>query len=81
MFQKNAAKMQKEMENSSFQCGNARKSFSLREGTSLSGSILLVDDVVDSKWTLTVCGYLLRTAGAEHVYPYALACCSKKRAD
>lgn len=81
VFQKKAAKMQKEMENSSFQCGNARKSFSLREGTSLSGSILLVDDVVDSKWTLTVCGYLLRTAGAEHVYPYALACSSKKRAD
>ncbi|MCQ2106022.1 MAG: RecQ family ATP-dependent DNA helicase [Fibrobacter sp.] len=81
VIQKNVAKMQKEMENSSFQCGNARKSFSLREGTSLSGSILLVDDVVDSKWTLTVCGYLLRTAGAEHVYPYALACSSKKRAD
>ncbi len=81
VFQKNAAKMQKEMENSSFQCGNARKSFSLREGISLSGSILLVDDVVDSKWTLTVCGYLLRSAGAEHVYPYALACSSKKRAD
>ena len=81
VIQKIAAKMQKEMENSSFQCGNARKSFSLRECSSLSGSILLVDDVVDSKWTLTVCGYLLRTAGAEHVYPYALACSSKKRAD
>lgn len=81
VIQKIAAKMQKEMENSSFQCGNAQKSFSLREGTSLSGSILLVDDVVDSKWTLTVCGYLLRIAGAEHVYPYALACSSKKRAD
>ena len=81
VIQKNAAKMQKEMENSSFQCSNAQKSFSLRDGTSLSGSILLVDDVVDSKWTLTVCGYLLRTAGAEHVYPYALACSSKKRAD
>lgn len=81
VIQKIATKKQKEMENSSFQCGNARKSFTLQEGTSLSGSILLVDDIVDSKWTLTVCGYLLRTAGAEHVYPYTLACSSKKRAD
>lgn len=81
VIQKIAAKMQKDMENSSFQCSNAQKSFSLRDGSSLSGSILLVDDVVDSKWTLTVCGYLLRTAGAEYVYPYALACSSKKRAD
>lgn len=76
-----AAQKQKEMENSSFQCCNARKSFRLQDNVSLSGSILLVDDIVDSKWTLTVCGYLLRTAGAEHVYPYALACSSKKEAD
>jgi len=33
---------------------------------------------VDSKWTFTVCGDILTKAGAEHVYPYALAATSKK---
>ena len=40
--------------------------------------ILLIDDVVDSKWTLTACGYNLMKAGAEKVYPFALADSSKR---
>ena len=35
--------------------------------------LLLMDDMVDSRWTLTVCGYRLMEAGAERVYPFALA--------
>jgi len=35
--------------------------------------ILLVDDRVDSRWTLTVAGRLLRRAGAGAVLPFALA--------
>jgi ATP-dependent DNA helicase RecQ len=35
--------------------------------------ILLVDDLADSRWTLTVAGSLLRTAGAGAVLPFALA--------
>ena len=35
--------------------------------------ILLIDDVVDSRWTFTVCGYRLMEAGAENIYPFALA--------
>ncbi|HEY4270046.1 MAG TPA: recombinase RecQ, partial [Galbitalea sp.] len=37
------------------------------------GPILLVDDLADSRWTLTVCARLLRIAGAESVLPFALA--------
>lgn len=37
------------------------------------GPILLVDDRVDSRWTLTVAGGLLRDAGATSVLPFALA--------
>lgn len=73
-----AAKQQKEMENSSFQYKNALDSFNIVEGTSLSGNILLVDDIVDSRWTITVCGYKLIEAGAAKVYPFALASSSKK---
>ncbi len=34
--------------------------------------LLLVDDVVDSGWTLTVVARLLRRAGAGQIYPFAL---------
>ncbi len=38
-----------------------------------AGPVLLVDDLVDSRWTMTVCGQALRQAGAESVLPFALA--------
>jgi ATP-dependent DNA helicase RecQ len=38
-----------------------------------SGPVLLVDDLVDSRWTLTVAAGLLRAAGAPSVLPFALA--------
>jgi ATP-dependent DNA helicase RecQ len=37
------------------------------------GPILLVDDLVDSRWTLTVAARALRLAGATAVLPFALA--------
>jgi len=40
---------------------------------SLDGPVLLVDDLADSRWTLTVAAKLLREAGAEEVLPFALA--------
>jgi ATP-dependent DNA helicase RecQ len=39
----------------------------------LDGPVLLVDDLVDSRWTLTVAGRLVRRAGAPGVLPFALA--------
>ena len=41
--------------------------------TALTGPVLLVDDLVDSRWTLTVAGRELRRAGADAVLPFALA--------
>jgi ATP-dependent DNA helicase RecQ len=46
------------------------------DGTSTAlprGPILLVDDLVDSRWTLTVAARALRAAGADAVLPFALA--------
>jgi ATP-dependent DNA helicase RecQ len=37
------------------------------------GPVLLVDDVVSSRWTLTVAGRVLRLAGVPGVLPFALA--------
>ena len=75
---KTGTKKQKQMENSSHQCANAFTSYSVREDATLPDRILLVDDIVDSRWTLTVCGYRLMKAGCEKVYPYALADSSQK---
>ncbi|MBH0053226.1 RecQ family ATP-dependent DNA helicase [Salinibacterium sp. SWN139] len=38
-----------------------------------NGPILLVDDLVDSRWTLTIAAKALRDAGADAVLPFALA--------
>jgi ATP-dependent DNA helicase RecQ len=37
------------------------------------GPVLLVDDLVSSRWTMTVAGRALRRAGAAEVLPFALA--------
>ena len=37
------------------------------------GPALLVDDMIDSRWTMTVAGWLLRSHGCTAVYPFALA--------
>ncbi len=39
----------------------------------LAGPVLLVDDLVDSRWTMTVAARQLRRAGAPGVLPFALA--------
>jgi ATP-dependent DNA helicase RecQ len=39
----------------------------------LTGPVLLVDDVVDSGWTMAIVARLLRQAGAPAVLPFALA--------
>lgn len=65
---------QKKNNNSNFQCRNAFNSFSvLKNINNLPESIILVDDIVDSRWTLTVCGYKLLEAGCNKVIPFALA--------
>ena len=70
---KTEAVPQKRMENSAHQCENAYRSFHVAGSLDVPKNILLVDDVVDSRWTLTVCGVRLMEAGAENIYPFALA--------
>ncbi|GAA3573050.1 RecQ family ATP-dependent DNA helicase [Microlunatus spumicola] len=44
----------------------------VREGVTFDGPVLLVDDTIRSRWTLTVAGALLADAGATRVLPLAL---------
>jgi ATP-dependent DNA helicase RecQ len=41
--------------------------------STVDGPVLLVDDLVDSGWTMTLAAKLLRDAGAAEVLPFALA--------
>jgi ATP-dependent DNA helicase RecQ len=63
---------QKEMQNSAQQYRNIAEAFEVT-GPAPSGPVLLVDDVFDSRWTLTVIGVLLREAGSGPVFPFVLA--------
>ena len=80
LLEKIPANQQKVMENSAHQCANAVRSFSVIDGTTIPERVLLVDDVVDSRWTLTVCGFRLMEKGCKEVYPFALADSSQKEA-
>ena len=63
---------QKQMENSSQQARNVDGSLRI-QGNVPAGAVLLVDDMVDSRWTMTVAAYLLLSNGSGPVYPLALA--------
>jgi ATP-dependent DNA helicase RecQ len=64
---------QKEMMNSYQQTRNLDGAFEVDRSHVAMGPVLLVDDVVDSRWTFTIISALLRQAGVEAVYPLALA--------
>jgi ATP-dependent DNA helicase RecQ len=67
---------QRNMMNSWQQSSNLDGAFEVDAEQVQVGSVLLVDDVVDSRWSLTVVGALLRQAGAAQVFPMVLASAS-----
>lgn len=64
---------QKNMANSVQQALNLDGALRVTREKLPTGPVLLVDDIVDSRWTMTVAAWLLRTHGAGPVYPLALA--------
>ena len=55
-------------------CQQARNVFGAFEVTKVRpGPVLLIDDTVDSRWTLTMIGHQLRSAGSGPIHPVALA--------
>lgn len=61
---------QKAQENSYHQARNLDGAFEISE--IMDGPVLLIDDAVDSKWTLTIASMLLRMKGTDKVFPVAL---------
>ena len=66
---------QKTQQNRFYQCRNLDGAFRIDEPIP-EGPVLLLDDIVDSGWTMTVIAALLRQAGSGPVWPVALATAS-----
>lgn len=67
---------QKKMANSAQQARNVDGSLAICRqfnGKVPNGPVVLVDDMVDSRWTLTIAAWLLRSHGSGPVWPLALA--------
>jgi len=65
--------LQKDMQNSYQQAHNLVDAFAIDRWEGMQQPVLLIDDMVDSRWTLTIIAALLREAGSGSVFPFALA--------
>jgi ATP-dependent DNA helicase RecQ len=63
---------QKLQQNSFHQCHNLDGAFSIEQPVP-NGPVFLIDDIIDSGWTLTVIAALLQQNGSGPVFPLALA--------
>lgn len=63
---------QKGMENGTYQALNVFRSLGIRSQPP-PGPVLLIDDIVDSRWTITVAAHLLRSRGSGEVWPLSLS--------
>ena len=70
---------QKTMANSTMQARNVRGTLAVSANVP-PGPVLLVDDIVDSRWTLTLGGWFLRAHGSGIVYPFVLARATARKA-
>ena len=69
---------QKEMQNSFLQANNLDGVFKIDDSSLPDGAVLLIDDLVDSRWTFTVISALLKSVGCPAVFPMALAMSSPR---
>ncbi len=72
-----ATQPQKEMQNTYQQHHNLADAFSVTAEKVRAGGVLLIDDMVDSRWTFTIVADLLLQVGSGPVFPVALAITTK----
>lgn len=71
---------QKTMQNSAMQARNVINTVRIDQKISHE-PVLLVDDIIDSGWTMTMAGYLLKKQGSGLVYPFTLAQATTRNAN
>lgn len=64
---------QKNFQNSANQMENAMKSFSITKPVRLPSNILLIDDIVDSRWTIVAATIKLKEMEKCEVFPFTIA--------
>ena len=64
---------QKHMSNSAQQLLNLDGSLEVNQTAVPAGPVILIDDMVDSRWTFTIGAWLLRSSGSGEVFPVALS--------
>lgn len=80
LFSKKSNVSQKSMTNYIWQKKNAQENYMISGSVSFVGQqILLIDDIVDSGYTISSLGEKLIEAGARGVYPFALSDASNER--
>jgi ATP-dependent DNA helicase RecQ len=80
LFRKKSNISQKSMSNYIWQKKNSQENYELKYGVSIQGQrILLIDDIVDSGYTISSLATKLFEAGANTVFPFALADASNER--
>lgn len=72
------AKKQKSLQNSVLQFENAMEAYEVISTEGLTNNILLIDDIVDSRWTLAAITYKLKLKKSCKVYPFTIADSSGK---
>ena len=70
---------QKSMANSTQQARNIDGSMAIATQALPTGPVLLIDDMADSRWTLTVAAWLLGSSGSGNVWPLVLALAGQSR--
>jgi len=79
VFKKLSNVSQKNMENHYWQKKNSQENYELERPSQVSGkNILLIDDMIDSGYTISTLGIKLMDAGARVVFPFALADSSER---
>lgn len=68
---------QKTMQNKAMQFRNIHGALDVSSPVP-HGPVVLVDDIVDSGWTMTMAGWLLQTHGSGPVHPFAFAEASQR---
>lgn len=82
IFRKKSNNLQKQMENNEWQKKNAEENYEIVGSLDLKHiNVLLVDDIVDSCYTLSCLGLKLMRLGAQNVVPFALADSSTRSGD
>jgi ATP-dependent DNA helicase RecQ len=64
---------QKSFQNSPKQYDNAISSISVKKGCVIPDNVLLIDDIVDSRWTLVAATVKLNEIRVHNIYPFTVA--------